>query len=129
MNLLAVVTPQSIYHGFSTRKTFWEENFTGKENLFLSMNMKYCGCQNVSKHKDIKGNDKYATLNISSNFDILDKMKTKSSESKGKLERSGKGLFTSLGFNTKVESQKYKKARYAIGNVSEKDLSKIIKEF
>ena len=26
-------------------------------------------------------------------------------------------------------SQKFKKARYAIGNVSEKDLSKIIKEF
>ena len=26
-------------------------------------------------------------------------------------------------------SKKYKKARYAIGNVSEKDLSKIIKEF
>ena len=28
-----------------------------------------------------------------------------------------------------MRSQKYKKARYAIGNVSEKDLSKIIKEF
>ena len=32
-------------------------------------------------------------------------------------------------FKTKVRSQKYKKARYAIGNVSKKDLSKIIKEF
>ena len=56
-------------------------------------------------------------------------MKTTSSESKGKLERLGKGLVTSLGFKTKVGSQKYKKARYDIGNVSEKDLSKIIKGF
>ena len=56
-------------------------------------------------------------------------MKTTSSESKGKLERSGKGLVTALAFKTKVGSPKYKKARYAIGNVSDKDLSKIIKEF
>ena len=56
-------------------------------------------------------------------------MKITSSESKGKLERSGKGLITSLGFNTKARLQKYKKARYAIGIVSEKDISKIIKDF
>ena len=56
-------------------------------------------------------------------------MKITSSESKGKLERSGKGLITSLGFMTKARSQKYKNAGYAIGNVSEKDLSKISKEF
>ena len=35
-------------------------------------------------------------------------MKTTSSESKEKLERSGKGLITALAFNTKVRSQKYK---------------------
>ena len=40
MKLLAVVTPPSIYHGCSTRKSFWEENITGKENLFLAVNMK-----------------------------------------------------------------------------------------
>ena len=34
-----------------------------------------------------------------------------------------------MGFNTKSGLQKYKKARYAIGNVREKDLSKIIKDF
>ena len=62
-------------------------------------------------------------------FDSLNKMKTTSSESKGKLEISGMGLVTALVFNTKVRSSKYKKARYYIGNVSEKDLSKIIKEF
>ena len=56
-------------------------------------------------------------------------MKTTSSESKVKLEISGKGLVTSLGFKTKARPQKYKKARYDIGNVSEKDLLKIIKEF
>ena len=67
------------------RKTFWEEKFTGKEILFLSMNMKNCGCRKFRQHKKIKGSDKYVTLDISSNFDTLDKMKTTSSESKGKL--------------------------------------------
>ena len=56
-------------------------------------------------------------------------MKITSSESKGKLERSGKGLITSLGFKTKARSQKYKKASYAIRNVSEKEIYKIIREF
>ena len=85
MKFLVFVTPPSIYHGCSTRKTFWEEKFAGKEYLFLSVNMKYCGRQKVSKHKEIKGTDKYVTLDISSNFDSLDKMKTTSSESKGKF--------------------------------------------
>ena len=62
--LLSVVTPPSIYHGCSTRKTFWEEKFTGEEELFLAMNMKICGCRNVRKHRDIKGSDKYVTLDI-----------------------------------------------------------------
>ena len=56
-------------------------------------------------------------------------MKITSSESKEKLERSVKGLITSLGYKSKVRLQKYKKARYAIRNVSKKDLSKIIKDF
>ena len=57
MKLLAVVTPPSIYDGWFTRKTFWEENFTGKEILFLAVNMKICGCPNVREHKHIKGSD------------------------------------------------------------------------
>ena len=93
------------------------------------MDTKNCGRCNVRKHKEIRGSDKYVTLNISSNFDSLDKMKITSSESKVDLDRSGKGLITSLGFNTKARSQNYKKARYAIRNVSEKDTSKIIKKF
>ena len=84
MKFLVVVTPPSIYHGCSTQKTFWEEKFTGKEDLFLSVNMKCFGRNKVRKHKEIKGSDKYVTLEISSKFDSLDKMKTTSSESKGK---------------------------------------------
>ena len=129
MKLLAVVTPPSIYHGCSTRKTLREEKLTGKENLFLAVNMKYCGRCNVREHKEIKGSEKYVTLDISSKFDSLDEMKITSSESKGKLERSGKWLITSLGYKAKVSPQKYKKAGYAIVNFSKKDLSKIIREF
>ena len=84
MKLLEVVTPPSIYHGCSTQKTLWEENYTGKENLFLAVDMKNCGPQNVRKDKDIKVSDKYVTLKISSKFDSLEKMKITSSESKGK---------------------------------------------
>ena len=40
MKFLAVVTPPSIYHGCYTRKTFWEEKFTSKENLSLAVDMK-----------------------------------------------------------------------------------------
>ena len=68
MKLLVVVTPPYIYHGCSTQKTFWEKN------------MKLCGRLNVRKNKEIKGNDKIVTLDISLKFDSLDKMKIKSSE-------------------------------------------------
>ena len=129
MKFLVVVTPPSIYHGCSTWKTFWEEKFTGKKDLFHSVNMKNCGCCKVRKHKDIKGSDKIVTLNISAKFDSLNNMKTTSSESKVKLVRSGKGLVTALDFNTKVRQSKHKKDRYAIRNVSDNDLLKIIKEF
>ena len=91
--------------------------------------MKNCGRHNVRKHRDIKSSDKYATLEISLKCDSLDNMKIKSSESKENLERSGKGLITSLGFKAEVRPNKYKKARYAIGNVSKKEFSKIISEF
>ena len=106
MKLLSVVTQPSIYHGCSTEKTLREKKFTGKENLFLAVNIKNCGCRNVRGHKDIKGSDKYVTLDISSKFHSLDKMKITSSESKEKLEISGKGLITSLGFKAKVGPQK-----------------------
>ena len=129
MKFLVVVTPPSIYYGCSTRKTFWEEKFRGKQDLFQSVNMKNCGRCKVSKHKEIKGSEKCVTLNISEKFDRLNKMETTSSESKRKLGRSGNGLVTALDLNTKARSKKYKKERYAIVNVSMKDLFNIIKEF
>ena len=79
MKFLIVITPPSIYHGCSTRKTFWEEKFTGKKDLFHSVNMKSCGHCKVRKHKDIKDSDKIVTLNVSAKFDSMNKMKTTSS--------------------------------------------------
>ena len=79
MKFLVVVTPRSVYHGCSTRKTFWEEKFTGKKYLFQSVNMKNCGRRKVMKHKEIKGTDKIVKLNVSAKFDSLNKMETTSS--------------------------------------------------
>ena len=97
--------------------------------------MRNCGQLNVRKYKEIKDSDERVTLNmyeilkIPEEFDDLDKMETTSSESKVKMEGSGKWLVTALALNTKARSKKYKEARYAIGNVSMKDLSNKIKEF
>ena len=85
MKFLEFLTPPSIYHGCSTRNTFWEEKFTGKKYLFLSVNMKNCGRRKVRKHKEIKGSDKIVTLDISAKFDSLNKMETTSSESNEKM--------------------------------------------
>ena len=93
------------------------------------MNMKNYDSRNFRKHMEIKGSEKYVTFDILLKFDSLEKMETTSSESKDNLGISGKGLITSLGLKAKVRPKKYKKARYAIGNVSKKDLSKIIREF
>ena len=115
MKFLVVVTAPSIYHVCSTRKTFWEEKFTGKQDLFESVNMKNCGRRKVRKHKEIKGSDKCATLNIydilniSEKFDDLNKMETTSSESKVELEGSGKGLVTALSLKTKARSKNIKR--------------------
>ena len=83
MNLLAVVTPPSIYHGWSTQKTFWEDEFTGEEKFTLgeisAANINNCGHRNVRKYIDIKGGDKYVTLDILLKFGSLDKMKIASS--------------------------------------------------
>ena len=76
---------------------FWEENFTGREeDLFLSVNMKNCGRCKVRIHKEIKDSDRIVTLKMPKKFDSMNKMETTSSESKGKLGRSVKGLVTAL---------------------------------
>ena len=77
--------------------------------MFSDVHMKNCGHHDVSKHRDIKGSDKYVTLDILLKFDILDKMKIKSSESEYNLVRSGKCLISSLVINSKVRPRKYKR--------------------
>ena len=133
IKLLAVVTPLFIYYGCSTRKTFWEEKFTGEEKFTLgecsAMNIKNCGCRNVRKHTATKGSYNYVTLDISFIFDSMENMIITSSESKVNLGISGKVLITSLGLKSKTRPKKYKNSRCDIGNVSKKDLSKIIREF
>ena len=122
MNLPAVVTPPYNYHGCSTQKTFREE-------ILTPVNMQNCDRHNVRKHMDIKDGDKYITLDISLKSRSLDKIKISSSESKEYLVRSGKVFIASLCIKTIGRSKKNKKARYAITNVSMKDISKIIKGF
>ena len=85
MKFLVVVTPPSIYYGCSTQNTLWEEKFTGKEDLFLSVNLKICGRRKVMKHKEIKGSDRYVPLDISSTFDSLDRMKNRNGQERGWL--------------------------------------------
>ena len=58
MKFLVVVTPSSIYQGYSTRKTFWEKKFTAKKYVLQSANMKNYGRRKVKKPKEIKGSDK-----------------------------------------------------------------------
>ena len=106
MKLLAFVTPPSIYHGWSTRKKFWEEKFIGKEHFFLAVNMRNFGRRNVREHKEIKGSDKYVTLDISLRFVSLDKMRITSSDPKDNLGRSGKEIITSLGIKAKPSPRK-----------------------
>ena len=110
LNLLAVVTPPPIYHGCSTRKTFWEGKFTVGE--FSAMYMKNFVRRNVRKYREIKGSDKYVTLDILLKFGSLEKMRITSSEPKDNLGRSGKGLITYLGIKARARKNKYKKARY-----------------
>ena len=72
MKLLSVVTPASIYHGCYTQENIWDEKFIGEKKLFSAVNMKNCGRCNVRKQKEIKGSDKYVTLDISPKIENLD---------------------------------------------------------
>ena len=91
--------------------------------------MKNYGRCNVRKHREIKGIDKYVTLDILLKFGSLDKMRITSSDTKDNLGISGKGLINSLDIKAKERPKKYKKARYDIGNSRKKYLSNIIREF
>ena len=91
--------------------------------------MKNCGHCNVRKHRDIKNGEKYITLNIYLDFGSLNNMKITSSDPRDYFGGSGKGLITFPSLKTIRRSNKIKKARFDITNVSLKDLSKIIEEF
>ena len=91
--------------------------------------MKHCTRCNVRKHKEIKNGSKYINLYISLKFGSMDKIKIKYSEHKRMFGKSEKGLITSLGLKTNVDSKKKKKARCAINYISIKNLSKIIRDF
>ena len=70
MKFLVVVATPSIYHGCSTRKTFWEENFTGKkQDLFVSVKMRNCGQHNVRKHREIKDSGERVTYEHEQDFE------------------------------------------------------------
>ena len=56
-------------------------------------------------------------------------MRITSSQPKDTLGISGNGLIDSLSLKAKSRPKKYKNARYAIINVSNNELSKIIKDF
>ena len=132
-NLPEVTTPPYIYHCCFTGKTLWEEKFTVEENCTIGditfMNMKICGRRNFRIHREIKVSEKYLILDILLKFDSLEKIRIKSPKSKYILVRPGKGVITSLGIEAKSRPKKYKKVRHAIGNISKKDLSMIIKDF
>ena len=61
MKPLSVVTPPSIYHGFSTRKTFWEEKFTGKKQDELGFDSISLKC--VKNMKTVYPDENYVVLN------------------------------------------------------------------
>ena len=114
MKFLVVVTPPSIYHGCSTRKTFREEKFTGKQDLFESVNITIlviAKLGNTRRSRLLTGVtlNIYEILNISEKFESRNKMETTSSESKVELEISGKGLVTAMDINTKARSKNTKR--------------------
>ena len=83
--------------------------------MFVSVNMRNCGHINVRKHREIKDSDERVTLNMNKilkileEFDNMDKMETTSSESKVKMEGSGKWLVTALALKTKAGSKYIKR--------------------
>ena len=98
MNLIVVVTTPSIYHGWSTWKTFWEVNFT-------TVDMKNCGLCNVRKHRDINNGEQYISLDISLKFGNLENIKTTYSEPKDCLGRSGIRGWLPLWVSRPLEGQ------------------------
>ena len=91
--------------------------------------MKKCGRHNIRKHREIKNIEQYTALNISLKFGNMNKIKITSSKPKDYSGRSGKGLITSLSVKAIWRKKNIKKAKFAISEVSLKNLSMINKEF
>ena len=131
--VLSVVTPLSIYHMCSTRKTFWEEKFTSEENFtfgeFTAVNMKYCGRCNVRKHREIKSSDKYVSWISCWNLRFWTIWESHLQIQKVIYEDQERGWLPLWVSRPKTMPKKYKKARYAIGNISKKEISEIIRKF
>ena len=122
MKLLEVVTPPSVYHACFTRKTFLREHFTGEEKSHL-----------VSSQLRTR---KIVVVALLLNTDISRIVTNTSPRWESNIQRRNKNLgrsemelISSLGINAKVRPDKYKKARYSIGNIIMKDPSKIIRYF
>ena len=109
MNIIAVVTPPSIYHGCFTWKTLWEIKFTVGE--FAAVSMKNCRRRNVWKHIDIKNSDKYVTLYIALKFGSLNKMRITSSDPKDNLGRSVKGADYLSGYQGQRKAKEGQKGK------------------
>ena len=73
--------------------------------------MKNCVYQNVRKHTEIKGSEKYITLNISLKFGILDNIRITSSDTEHYLGISGNRLITYLSLKTNVRSNNNNKSK------------------
>ena len=73
MKFLAIVPPPAaIYHGSSTKKTFWEDKF-------ILVNVKSCGKRNVRKKREINNGEQYIILEISTKLDCMYKREVASS--------------------------------------------------
>ena len=57
MKFLAVVTPPSIYYGFSNWNNLCKDKLT-------PVKTKICACRNVRKHKEIKNGEQYIALDM-----------------------------------------------------------------
>ena len=94
MMFISVVTPPSNYYGFSTQKTFWEDNFT-------PVNMKSCGRHNVRKHREIDNGEQNITLELFWVLDCLEKREVTHSGSRDYVRGLDKGLTNSLTLRIK----------------------------
>ena len=77
---------------------------------------------------EIKNDEQYIILEISSKLDCLDKREAISSCPKDYIGRPGKGLTTSLALRNKIPN-KEQKARFDITEITDQDFSKLLKKF